>query len=342
MKETDTLKILSEKYDWSIYNTTVLKSGLINQTIKVETKHNSYIVQQINKHVFKNPQAIDNNITHIGAFLNTNFPNYSFIKLVPCKHGNTLHLIENNYFRVFELVKNSKTIEAVENEHQAFEAANKFGEFTALLKHFPTKQLQTTLPNFHNLSLRYNQFLSALKNGNKSRIVQCNDLIKTIENNTIICKKFEHFISNKNALQRVTHHDTKISNVLFNEDNHAICVIDLDTVMPGYFLSDVGDMIRTYVSPTTEEDDNFDKIFVRKEFLQAIKEGYLQHMKVALTPFEMEHFFFSGEALIYMQALRFLTDYFNNDVYYTTTYKEQNFIRATNQLTLLKQLQINT
>jgi Ser/Thr protein kinase RdoA (MazF antagonist) len=341
MKETELFDELCKQFNWRINNTTVLKSGLINLTIKVDTNCGNFIVQQINDEVFKHPQTIDNNIKQIETYLQSNFPNYLFPKLVPCSKGNTLHIVNQKYFRVFEFVTNSKTIDVVENEHQAFEAANKFGEFTALLQHFPTNQLQTTLPNFHNLSLRYNQFLSALKNGNKSRIAQCNDLIKTVENNTIICKKFEHFISNKNSWQRVTHHDTKISNVLFNKAYQAICIIDLDTVMPGYFISDVGDMIRTYVSPTTEEDDNFDKIIVRKEFLQAIKVGYLQHMQSVLTPFEKENFFFSGEVMIYMQSLRFLTDYFNNDVYYNTSYNEQNFVRAKNQLKLLEQLQFN-
>jgi len=341
MKESEALSILSKKYDWIINNITVLKSGLINQTIKVETKDYSYIVQQINTNVFNNPHAIDENIKQIGAYLKVNFPSYTFVNLVPCKQGNTLHVIDEKYFRVFEIVNDSKTIEVVETEHQAFEAAKQFGKFTSLLHNFPLNTLQTTLPNFHNLSLRYNQFLNALKIGNKDRIMKCKSLIQSVENNVNICKKFNHFVSNKNALQRVTHHDTKISNVLFNSDDNAICVIDLDTVMPGYFLSDVGDMIRTYVSPTTEEESNFDKIFIRKEFLQAIKEGYLQEMQFVLTPFEIEHFFFGGETLIFMQALRFLTDYLNNDIYYFTTYKEQNFVRATNQIKLLHELQLS-
>lgn len=341
MKERGVLNILSEKYNWIINNATYLKSGLINQTIKVDTTCGYFIVQQINTKVFTNPQFIDNNIKQIGSFFKHQFEHYNFTQLVPCSQGNTLHVINGEYFRVFEFVKNSKTIEVVENENQAFEAAKKFGEFTALLQHFPIRKLQTTLANFHDLSLRYYQFAQAVKNGNATRILQSSKLINALEKNASICKKYENFISNRHAIQRVTHHDTKISNVLFNDENKAIVIIDLDTVMPGYFFSDVGDMIRTYVSSTNEEETNFDKIEVRKNYLQAIKEGYLEHMQTVLTPFEKENFLFSGEVLIYMQALRFLTDYLNNDMYYKTNYEVQNFVRAGNQLELLQQLQAN-
>ena len=143
---------------------------------------------------------------------------------------------------------------------QAFEAAKAFGQFTRLLSHFTVEKLQTTLPDFHNLSLRYKQFSEALKNGNKIRLQQSHDLIKFIKENKNIVETYENILHNPAFKLRVTHHDTKISNVLFNEKDKGLCIIDLDTVMPGYFISDVGDMIRTYLSPVSEEEKDFSKI----------------------------------------------------------------------------------
>ena len=134
------------------------------------------------------------------------------------------------------------------------------------------------------------------------------------------------------------HHDTKISNVLFDKKNRGLCIIDLDTVMPSFFISDVGDMMRTYLSPVSEEEKDFSKIEVRDEFFEAIVRGYLHDMNDELSAIEKNYFVYAGKFLIYMQALRFLTDYFNNDVYYGSKYPQQNFVRANNQIVLLRRL----
>ena len=138
---------------------------------------------------------------------------------------------------------------------------------------------------------------------------------------------------------RVTHHDTKINNVLFNEDKKGICPIDLDTVMPGYFISDLGDMFRTYLSPGSEEETDLEKIFARKDFKDAIIEGYLSQMADQLTSKEKELIPYAGEFMIFMQAIRFLSDFLNGDVYYGIRYEMNNFDRTKNQLHLLKSYQ---
>ncbi|HYK56947.1 MAG TPA: aminoglycoside phosphotransferase family protein, partial [Flavisolibacter sp.] len=130
----------------------------------------------------------------------------------------------------------------------------------------------------------------------------------------------------------------KISNVLFDSEGKGICVIDLDTVMPGYFISDVGDMMRTYLSPVSEEETDFSKIIIREEFYKAIVQGYYSEMKEELTETEKQYFFYAGKFMIYMQALRFLTDHINDDVYYGAKYEGHNFARAHNQVILLQQL----
>ena len=137
---------------------------------------------------------------------------------------------------------------------------------------------------------------------------------------------------------RVTHHDTKISNVLFNQEDKGLCVIDLDTVMPGYFISDVGDMIRTYLSPANEEEKDFSKIEIREEYFSAIWKGYMSEMNDELSTEEKNHFIYAGKFMIYMQAIRFLTDHLNNDIYYGAKYPGHNLVRAGNQAVLLQRL----
>ncbi|MBS1627028.1 MAG: aminoglycoside phosphotransferase family protein [Bacteroidetes bacterium] len=339
MKEHLFKKICAE-YNWND-NTCYepLGSGLINSTWKVTTENNIYVLQAINHHVFKNPEYIDENIKLVTDFLSKKNPEYLFPTLLKTNTGNSFIKLEGEWFRVLSFIKNTQTFTTVNNELQAFEAAKQFGNFTALLNELNCNALHIVLPDFHNLSLRYEQFNDALKTGNNIRIIECKDAIAFLQSQKNIVEEWRKFITHKEAEQRVTHHDTKISNVLFNECNEGACVIDLDTIMPGYFISDVGDMFRTYISPVSEEETDFNKITIRKNIITAIYNGYMQPMKNLLSVFEQDHFYFSGEFMIYMQALRFLTDYLNNDIYYGCKYEKHNYNRAINQITLLQQFQ---
>ena len=258
---------------------------------------------------------------------------------VKTRDGNGLINIDGaGYFRMFPLVPGSHSKVVVATPQQAFEAATQFGRFTRLLSDFDVDTLKTTLPSFHDLSLRYQQFVYALVNGNKKRIAETSELSKTLSSFADIVTEYESIKKNNTFKKRVTHHDTKISNVLFNDAEKAICVIDMDTVMPGWFISDVGDMMRTYVSPVSEEETDLTKIDVRDEFYHAIVDGYYNEMKYEMSKTEKRYFFYAAEFMIYMQAIRFLTDYINDDVYYKAKYEKQNFFRAVNQTHLLQKL----
>jgi Ser/Thr protein kinase RdoA (MazF antagonist) len=164
---------------------------------------------------------------------------------------------------------------------------------------------------------------------------ECKAAIQILQAAYPLVTKFESYTQHADVKRRVTHHDTKISNVLFNEQEQGICVIDLDTVMPGYFISDTGDMFRTYVCAVTEEEQQLDLITVRKEYTAAIVAGYLSEMGRELSNYEQDHIYFGGEVLMYMQALRFLADYLQMDKYYGSRYPTQNKVRAENQIRLL-------
>ena len=314
-------------------------SGLINNTWKITSSGNEYILQRVNHAVFKEPADIANNVSLIGAYLRKYHPGYKFVSPVPSSTGDEMiYHKEKGYFRLFPFVPGSHSKDVVETPEQAYEAAAQFGRFTRLLDGVDIKKLKITIPCFHDLTLRYQQFLLALEKGNKQRINESEPLIKLLASHVSIVTEYANIKTNPEFKLRVTHHDTKISNVLFDARNKGLCVIDLDTVMPGYFISDVGDMMRTYLSPVSEEEKEFGKIEVRDDFYKAIVLGYYHEMKDSLTKTEKKYFFYAGTFMIYMQALRFLTDYLNDDKYYGAKYPRHNYIRAKNQLVLLERL----
>jgi Ser/Thr protein kinase RdoA (MazF antagonist) len=312
-------------------------SGLINSTWLIEHGQKKYILQRINHDIFLHPEYIAFNIRVIGDHLQQHFPGYLFAHPCISIEGEEMIKVWESYFRMFPFIEGSHTIDTVENPGQAYEAAKQFGRFTKLLSGLDATELKITLPDFHDLSLRYRQFETALETGNKERIHRSKELIAVIKQNKSIVDQYEN--CKKDLKIRCTHHDTKISNVLFDQAGKGLCVIDLDTVMPGYFISDVGDMMRTYLCPVSEEEKELSKIVVRKEFYDAIVDGYLSEMGAELSEKEKQYFHFAGIFMIYMQALRFLTDHLNDDAYYGAKYEGHNFIRAANQLTLLQKLQ---
>lgn len=314
-------------------------SGLINHTWKVTTPATSYILQRVNDTVFHQPGDIAYNIRMVADYLKDHYPEYRFVAPVKTDDGQELTYVEGQgYFRLFPFVADSCSWDVVETPDQAYEAAKAFGRFTHLLSGLDARQLRITIPSFHDLGLRYRQFLQALEQGNPQRLQESRCLINTMGQYTDIVDTYEEIKKNPEFRLRVTHNDTKISNVLFDSAGKGLCVVDLDTLMPGYFISDVGDMMRTYLSPVSEEERDFDKIIVRDEYYKAIVRGYYGEMKDVLTPTEKGCFFYAGKFMIYMQALRFLTDHLNGDTYYGARYPGHNFTRATNQVVLLRRL----
>jgi len=277
-----------------------------------------------------------NHLVLLQAYFKKTHPDYFFVGPVPTISGSYLaNSSPGEYYRMFPFVKGSKTIDFISDKKEAFEAARQFGKFTYLLKDFDVNTLQYTLIDFHNLNLRFEQFNTAYKNAELTRLNEAANEIKEVRNHYNILQSYNLLIADNSIPIRVIHHDTKISNILFDNERNGLCVIDLDTVMPGYYLSDVGDMMRTYLSPVNEEEADLSKITIREDIFIAICNGYMLEMGKILTETEKQNFIFSGKFMIYMQALRFLTDFLNNDVYYEAKYPGQNLIRAKNQFELL-------
>ena len=326
-------------YGWKVDSYSPIQQGLINTTYSIQTNKGAYILQCINHSVFKSPTAIDENINAISKYLLKHHPHYLFTHLVPTLNGNTLVQWEGGYYRAFHKIE-GYALSVLENENQVEQAAMQFAGFTSILKNFEASQLKDSLPDFHNLNLRYHQFSESIVKGNAQRIAETKEAISFLAAHKNYVDIYSAFIHHAEVKKRVTHHDTKISNVLFQKNNgieKAICVIDLDTVMAGYFISDIGDMCRTCLCKVSEEEKDLNKVVVDAAKWKALEKGYLHFMQVELSSFERDHFFYGGQFMIYMQALRFLTDHLNNDIYYGAKYEGQNLVRTLNQIRLLEQ-----
>jgi hypothetical protein len=315
-------------------------SGHINQTYILQDQTNankSFVLQQINQRVFKRPEIIASNIRLTQAYLKKYYPEYLFIAPLPNQQSELLSLAEGEYWRLLPFVPHAKAFGVLTDPVQAYEAAKQFGKLSRLLSGISTEGFEASIPRFHDLEWRKEQFDEALDQASPTLKEQAAEAIEMAQAYSIILTQFQ--AAKENLPLRIMHHDTKISNVLLDAQTFkGICVIDLDTLMPGYFISDLGDMMRTYLCAVDENETDLSKILIREDFFKATVEGYLSEMATLLSEQEKEMILFSGKYIIYMQALRFLTDFLQGSKYYPILYPDQNLNRTYNQFQLLKQL----
>ena len=312
-------------------------SGHINHTYIAKGTQQSWVIQKLNHRVFTQPEAIEQNIQRCQAYLQEKDPDYLFLAPIQNKKGCYTTKIANSYWRIFPFISEGIAFDTLSDPKQAYEAAKKFGELSRLLKGIPLGNFKETIPSFHDLSLRFKQFEQAITKAPEKQKKAAIEAINLAFAHREIAGTFEHL--KKILPLRVQHHDTKISNVLLHKDTYTgICVIDLDTLMPGYFLSDLGDMMRTYLCAYDENETDLSKITIREEYFRALLSGYLSEMAEVLSTEEKAQLLFAGKFILYMQALRFLSDYLQGSIYYPTSYPEQNLIRSLNQFQLLQSI----
>lgn len=320
-----------------------VSNGLINHSYIVtsDTSGNSFLLQQINHTVFKEPALVQENYELVWSYLKDSGSDFFIPEPKQFIGDLTLFCDSNdNYWRVFEYIYGTETLSSPASPAQAKEVAAIFGHFTSCFTGFDIDELNITIPDFHNLSVRYKQFEQSLKNHYFDRLQKAASQIDELRKRERYANLYDVFTESPAFPRRVMHHDAKIGNVLFDIDSgKAVCPVDFDTTMPGYFFSDLGDMIRSMASTLDENNTSLEAIKIRKEYYEAIIAGYLQWMGDKLTESEKKYMHHAGLLIIYMQSLRFLTDYLSGDVYYRTTYPEQNYDRAKNQLSLLVSLE---
>ncbi|MGM9554288.1 MAG: phosphotransferase enzyme family protein [Faecousia sp.] len=316
-------------------------SGHINSTYQVKTEHGKiYILQCINKYVFTDPKAVMENVSAVTKYLSERVTDPSeILNFVTADTGDLSYVDEaGEYWRCYEFA-DGICLEAPETDRDFYESAIAFGRFQELLRDFPAETLHETIPLFHNTINRYRMFKESLERNEAGRAdsVQAEiDFIMAREEEAgTICRLLE---TNELPL-RVTHNDTKLNNVLLNrETRKAMCVLDLDTVMPGSSLYDFGDSIRFGAATAPEDEPDLSKMGINLEMFRVYTEGYLTACR-SLTEKETELLPLGAKIITLELAVRFLTDYLDGDRYFKTAYPEHNLVRARAQLKLVADME---
>ena len=332
-------KIIVEQFLGSvgILSITPIENGLINHTYLVETESGKFILQQVNTLIFKNPKAIQNNHLKINEILDRSGYSKKTVKIIPTLSNHLLFEKNNEAWRMLEFLENSVTFLKPSSTEIAFEATKCLSEFYKTINQ-ETIILEETFPDFINFEKRIIDFKRALIQKTERKEKAEKDINFILEHLSLPDKWIE--LQNQKSLpNRVIHADPKISNILFDKENKAIAVIDLDTMMNGTILYDFGDMIRSYTNNSDEDEGAVSDNFNAENYV-AVKDGFLFNLKETLTPIELENLDYAAQLIIYIQAVRFLTDFLNHDIYYSVKYDLQNLDRTKNQINLLKGLQL--
>lgn len=324
------------------YTISRIGTGHINHTYRL-TGPASYILQRVNKNIFTKPERIASNLRVAANHLRQHAPGYLFLAGVQTPAGEEMVYDAEGYpWRVFPYIADTITIDRVETAAEAYSAAAGFALLAKNLSGCDVSLFKPTIERFLDLAWRYEQFQTALQNTTQDRLTEAADAVGGCQRNTWLVEEYTKAIQRGDLPLRILHNDTKINNILFDaRTREAVCVIDLDTLMPGYFINDFGDMVRTCVSPVDEEERNVDRITFRRDIYTALEHGYLTPMGGVLTAAEKQMLPLSGMMMTYITALRMLTDFLNGNIYYHITYADQNLVRARNQLRLLEILREN-
>jgi hypothetical protein len=317
-------------------------TGLINHSYKVTYPDGkSILLQCINQTTFRQPENIIHNYRLLSDYT-TGSEKFVIPALVQTNKGKYFWIDDSdNFWRATYFVPNSYADDVAGSAKDVYLAARCFARFTASLNGLDPEKLEVIIPRFHDLDYRYEQFEQAITTGAVKRLLKATHVIASLRERYHLVEFYRSVKQNDEQYPiRIMHHDCKISNILFDKSTHeVICPVDLDTVMPGKYYSDIGDMIRTMACSREENSVEWEHIDIVPEYYQAIIKGYLDGTGGLFTEQEIQNLHYAGQLLIYMQCLRFVTDFINNDIYYKTTYDEQNLNRALNQLVLLEKLE---
>ena len=332
----------------NIVSVNQITAGLINATYLIETdKKEKYILQKINTFVFKNPDELMENIVGVTKYITEkikeNGGDYKRenLNFLPCNSGKYYFRDENNdAWRMYIYVDEALTYNKPKNDDTFRSAGQSFGRFMKLLAGYPAATLNETIKNFHYTPARYENFLKAVEADVKGRKAVCEEEIKFVTDRKADTHKLTDLIESGDLPLRVTHNDTKLNNVLFDiNTDKSICVIDLDTIMPGLSLYDFGDSIRSGANTGAEDEPDLSKVGIDLALFEAYADGYLSETADSLCDAEIENLAFGAKLMTFECGMRFLTDYLEGDVYFRTTHAEHNIIRARNQFRLVADME---
>ncbi len=329
-------------------------NGHINDTYlahyKESDQNGKYILRKLNSLVFKKPMLVIENAINVSNHIKQKLIkesepelNRKVMTFLKTNHENYYHRDgEGNFWCLVLFINGAHTIERVEFKEQAFEAAKSYGLFQKYLLDFDILKCHETIEDFHNLNSRNSAYLKSIKSDVQNRVSTISDEISLVEKFSYITKEFAK-LQNSNLPTRIIHNDTKINNVMLDtKTNRGLCVIDLDTVMPGTVLNDFGDMVRSFTNTALEDEQDLSKVEMSLPIFESLVVGYLSELKGKLTKVETSNLVPGIKIIVFEQAIRFLTDYIDGDIYYKTRYDTHNLMRAKNQLALLKSIELQS
>lgn len=316
-------------------------NGHINTTMLLTAPDKSLVVQKLNTDVFPEPDMLVKNARLIENHLSKKHQagNYDLdiIRHVPTQSSDYLVDCDDGIWRALEFIGGSYSEDVVLSSAQAEVAANAFGKFAVALEDFDAQQLHHVIPDFHNLAMRAEKLKDVVAKDPESRLASCQNEVDFCFSQFGLIEQLENLKGRVPI--RPCHNDTKINNMLFcNKSHTAKAVIDLDTCMPGYWLFDFGDMVRTFCSPEEEDSTNLENVTVREDIFAALVKGYVEPLKGFITEQEKQSFWLGTKVMTFMIGLRFLTDYIDGDNYFATKHANHNLERAQNQFALYRDI----
>ena len=325
-------------------------SGHIHDTFRIGTAEqdkDDYILQRLNNKIFKNIPELQHNIERVTVHLRNKLREIpgsdikrECLRLIPSHEGKTWIVDKDgNYWRMYIFISNHHSYNFVDSPDKAFEGGKAIGRFQAMLADMPPPPLFETIPQFHNIEKRLEAFTDKIREDPVGRVsgvrAEIDIVLERAEDMKIILRLGDE---GKIPL-RITHNDTKFNNILLDENDKALCVIDLDTVMPGYVHYDFGDAIRTAANTASEDENELSKVKMDINLFKAYAEGYLSETVNTLNDVEKEYLAFAPKLITYTIAVRFLTDYIDGDNYFKIHHKDHNLQRARAQLQLVKSME---
>jgi len=326
-------------------------SGHINDTRLVVTSEKDvehlYILQRINTNVFRNPVGLMNNFASVTGYLadmikaNGGNPERETLNVVKAKDGKNFYIDkEGNFWRMLVYVTKSMSYDKVERPEQFYDSAVAFGNFQYMLRDYPADSLVETIPNFHNTPDRLRLFREALERDVCGRAASVKEEIEFVLAREEFAKTLEVAHGEGRLPLRVTHNDTKLNNILFDEDNgKALCIVDLDTIMPGYSVNDFGDSIRFGATTALEDERDLTKVNFDISLYELYVKGFIEGAKGGLTEGELELLPIGAIMMTFECGTRFLTDYLSGDTYFKTSREGHNLDRARNQFKLVSDME---
>lgn len=334
------------QFEGKLLNYKSYGNGHINDTYHLEFSNDEYILQRINTDIFAKPYELMENIELVTQFLkekiieNGGDPNRETLNVVLTKDGKNIYKdSENNFWRAYDYIDQTYSYELVEDPEDFYESGLAFGTFQYRLADFPIEKLNFTIENFHHTPKRYQTFLKAIENDIAGRVGNVPKEIEAIKKQAKFVNTLWDLHAEGKLPLKVTHNDTKLNNVLFDKrSKKGICVVDLDTVMPGFSLDDFGDAIRFGASTALEDEKNLDKVKFDLNLFDTYIKGFLEGTNGSLTNLEIDLFPVGAKMMTLESAIRFLTDYLEGDSYFKTAYDDHNLIRARTQIKLIQEM----